>query len=68
MCLNIGTPNNHHFPFGTNEKVVVLEVPILTHFRVFQLSHLTTASLMSQNATAHLPEHDHTTELNQTTR
>ena len=18
MCLNIGTPNNHHFPFGTN--------------------------------------------------
>ena len=24
ICLNIGTPNNHHFPFGTNEKVMVL--------------------------------------------
>ena len=34
MCLNIGTPNNHHFPFGTNGKVVVLGVPILKHFRV----------------------------------
>ena len=34
MCLNIGTPNNQHFPFGTNEKVVVLSVPILKHFRV----------------------------------
>ena len=33
MCLNIGTPNNHHFPFETNEKVVVLGVPILKHFR-----------------------------------
>ena len=33
MCSNIGTPNNHHFPFGTNEKVVVLGV-ILKHFRV----------------------------------
>ena len=38
MCLNIGTPNNHHFPFGTNEKVVVLGVPILKHFRVFEKS------------------------------
>ena len=37
MCLSIGTPNNHHFPFGTNGKVVVLGVPILKHFRVGQL-------------------------------
>ena len=37
MCLNIGTPNNHHFPFGTNEKVVVLGVPILRHFRVYMV-------------------------------
>ena len=36
MCSNIGTPNNHHFPFGTNGKLVVLGVPILLkHFRVF---------------------------------
>ena len=34
MYLNIGTPNNPHFPFGTNGKVVVLGVPILKHFRV----------------------------------
>ena len=34
MCLNIGIPNNHHFPFGTNGKVVVSGVPILKHFRV----------------------------------
>ena len=34
MCLNIGTTNYHHFPFGTNGKVVVLGVPILKHFRV----------------------------------
>ena len=34
MCLNIGTPNNHHFPFGSNGKLVVLGVPILKHFRV----------------------------------
>ena len=34
MCLNIGTPKNDHFSFGTNEKVVVLGVPILKHFRV----------------------------------
>ena len=24
MCLNIGTPKDHHFSFGTNEKVVVV--------------------------------------------
>ena len=29
--LNIGIPNNHHFPYG---KVVVLGVPILKHFTV----------------------------------
>ena len=23
MCLNIGTPNNHHFPFGTNKGETV---------------------------------------------
>ena len=34
MCSNIGTPKNHHFPFGTNGKVVVLGVPILKHLRV----------------------------------
>ena len=35
MYLNIGTPNNRHFSFGTNGKLVVLGVPILKHFRVF---------------------------------
>ena len=35
MCLNIGTPNNHHFPFGTKGKGVVLGVPIFKHFRVY---------------------------------
>ena len=35
MYLNIGTPNNYHFPFGTNGKVVVLGVPILKHSRYF---------------------------------
>ena len=35
MCLNIGTPKNHHYSSGTNGKVVVLGVPILKHFRVF---------------------------------
>ena len=34
MCSNIRRPNNHHFPLGTNGKVVVLGVPILKHFRV----------------------------------
>ena len=36
MCSNTGTPNIHHFLFGTNGKVVVLGVPILKHFRVYQ--------------------------------
>ena len=34
MCLNIGTPNNNYFPFGTNGKLDVLGVPILKHFKV----------------------------------
>ena len=34
MYSNIETPNNHHFPFGTNVGVMVLGVPILKHFRV----------------------------------
>ena len=34
MRSNTGTPNNHHFLFGTNGKVLVLGVPILKHFRV----------------------------------
>ena len=34
MCSIIGTPNDHHFQFGTNGKVVMLGVPILKHFRV----------------------------------
>ena len=44
MCLNIGSLNNHHFPFGTNGKVVVLGVPILKHFRV--LCHKMVADIM----------------------
>ena len=34
MCLNIGTPQNHHFPSETIGEVVELGVPILKHFRV----------------------------------
>ena len=43
MCLNIETPSNHHFPFETNGKVVVLSVPILKQpGRVAQsVGHLT---------------------------
>ena len=37
MYLNIGTPNNHHSPFGTNGEAVVVGVPILKHFRVLWL-------------------------------
>ena len=32
--LNIGRPENINFPFGTNEKLIILGVPILKHFRV----------------------------------
>ena len=45
MCSNIGTPNNHHFPSGTNGKVMLLGVPILKHFRVS--AQLATALLKS---------------------
>ena len=45
MCLNSGTPNNHHFPIGTNGKVVVLGVPILKHFRVLPLSKTVTGCI-----------------------
>ena len=37
MYLNIGTPDYHHSPFGTNGKVVVFGVPILKHFRVLHM-------------------------------
>ena len=30
MCLNIGTPKKINFPFGTNGKLMVLGVPILS--------------------------------------
>ena len=45
MCLNIRTPNNHHFSFGTDGKVVVLGVPILKHFRVYVFFPLGWASI-----------------------
>ena len=32
---NIMTPNNHHFLFATNGKIIMLGVPILKHFRVY---------------------------------
>ena len=50
MGLNIGTPKTHHFPFGTNENVVVLAVPILKHFRVCY-----SRTLVAQTLLAHLP-------------
>ena len=34
FSLNVGTPTTINFPFGTNEKLMVLSVPILKHFRV----------------------------------
>ena len=37
MCLNIGTPQNVNFPFGTNGKLMVLGVPILKHFKVHKI-------------------------------
>ena len=47
MCSNTGTPNIHHFPFGTHGKVVVLGVPILKHFRVYK--YLYPENLFSHN-------------------
>ena len=31
LCSNIGTPKDHHFPFGTFGKVSVLGVPVLKY-------------------------------------
>ena len=46
MCLNIGSPNNHHFPFWTNGKVLVLGVSILKHFRVPMTSGVPQGSVL----------------------
>ena len=51
MCLNIGTPSNHYFPFGTNGKVLVLGVPILKHIRVCPFSFLPTFFLKDNSIT-----------------
>ena len=61
MCLNIGTPDKHHFPFGTNGKVVVLGVPILKYFRV--CTHYYYSNLMLFSVSPSLGLHssqDHT--------
>ena len=34
-CLHRGTSKNINFPFGTNGKLMVLDVPIVKHFRMF---------------------------------
>ena len=34
MCLNIGTPKIINFPFETNGKLLILDVPILKHYRI----------------------------------
>ena len=53
MCLNIGTPKNHHFSCGTYVKVVVLVylstlgVPILKHFRCPSTSALEVSQYLS---------------------
>ena len=54
MCLNIGTPNNHYFPFGINEKVVVLGVPILKHFRVKRFKSGAHFVIIKDYATMHV--------------
>ena len=38
MCSNIGTTKTINFPFGTNGKLMVLDVHILKHFRVLYYS------------------------------
>ena len=53
MCSIIGTPNNHHFPFGTNGKVVVLGVPILKHFRVEGITCFITGRDKTQSGSRH---------------
>ena len=34
MCLNFGTPKIINFPFGTNGKLHILEVPIIRQITV----------------------------------
>ena len=36
MCLNTGTLKTINFPFGTNEKLIVISVLILKNFRVYK--------------------------------
>ena len=36
MCLNIGTPKNINFPFGTNGKSMVLGISVLKHITVYR--------------------------------
>ena len=38
MFSNIGTPKNNNFPFATNGKLMVSDVPIFKHFRVYSTS------------------------------
>ena len=38
MVHNIGTPKTINFPFGTNEKLMVLGIPILMNFGVSEWS------------------------------
>ena len=40
MCLNIGTHKTVNFPFETNGKLMVSDVPILKHFRVLLVSRV----------------------------
>ena len=55
MCLNIRTPNNHHFPFGTNEKVVVLGVPILRYIRIAnKISYMVCKIYVKLNKTSYI--------------
>ena len=42
MCLNIGTPKNINFPFETNGKLMISDVPILKHLGVVHLTHFLT--------------------------
>ena len=39
MCSNIGMPNNRHFPFETNGKVVVLGVQYLSTLGYLHFGH-----------------------------
>ena len=55
MCLDIGTPNNHGFPFRTNGKIVVLGVPIFKHFRV-ELKYKDVSSLVTVVTVSFFPD------------